>query len=97
MKAIPAVSSEVGFAKNVLWRMSVILADVYQNQVLLVELLARQTGRPATEVQDQWKTKGRKLQNDLYEAALRDAGIDRDAGPRPEQNWEPPWWVEPLK
>lgn len=69
------------FAKHVLWRLAAIQADVYQNQLLLIEMLARTTGQEAIEIQKQWKTEADKLRMDCYLESLDAVGIDRDSGP----------------
>jgi hypothetical protein len=69
------------FAKSVLWRLASIQADVYQNQLLLVEILARQTKQKATKIQQQWLSRSRKMTMDRYLESLDAAGIERDQGP----------------
>jgi len=69
------------FAKSVLWRLASIQADVYQNQLLLVELLARQANQTAMQIQQQWQPRIEKMRIDRYLESLDAAGIERDPGP----------------
>jgi hypothetical protein len=91
----PMNSNEIGFAKSVLWHLASIQADVYQNQLFLAEVLARQTGKTAAEIQGRWKVQSDKLRMNRYLEALKVAGIDPDSGSKPEDTWSLPWWVEP--
>ena len=50
MKTETGISNETGFAKSVLWHLASIQADVYQNQMLLIELLARQLDQSAEKI-----------------------------------------------
>lgn len=68
----------VEFAKSVLWRLASIQADVYQNQLLLVEILARQSNQTASQVQSQWLAKTETLRQARYVESLDAAGIPHD-------------------
>jgi hypothetical protein len=92
----PMNSNEIGFSKSVLWHLASIQADVYQNQMLLAEVLALQTRKTAAEIQGQWKVQSDKLRMNRYLEALKVAGIDHDSGSKPEDTWSLPWWVDPV-
>ena len=64
------------FAKSVLWRLASIQAHVYQNQMLLVEVLARQTNKTVPEIGAQWKTECDTIRQQRYVELLRTAGFD---------------------
>ena len=68
----------VEFAKSVLWRLASVQADVYQNQLLLVEILARQTNQTATQVQKQWLSQIEELRRSRYLESLDAAGLPHD-------------------
>jgi len=87
-------SNEIGFSKAMLWHLASIQADVYQNQVLLVEILARQAKKPAKTVQKQWKKKSDEMRLTRYWESLAASGIGRDTNPKPEENQTLPWWVD---
>ena len=74
------------FAKSVLWHLAGLRADLYANQLLLVELLATQKQKPAVEIQAQWKLEVEAMREKLYREALRDAGLEDE--PPPDQNLE---------
>lgn len=74
------------FAKEVLWKLSCIQGDVYQNQLLLAEMLATQTGQAATVFQEKWKEQIQTMKLDRYHEALDAAGIDRDSGQTPDRS-----------
>lgn len=69
------------FAKSVLWHLAGLRADVYLNQLLLVELLAKQNQQPATVIQEQWRAQTEKMRRELYFEALRAAGLEDNPPP----------------
>ena len=73
----------VEFAKSVLWRLASIQADVYQNQLLLIEVLARQTNQTADQVQQRWLFETQKLRMDRYLESLKAAGLPHDEDSTP--------------
>jgi len=70
----------VEFAKTVLLRLSWLQADVYQNQLLLIELLASVTKRDPVEIQNTWKAETERMANERYLEALRTAGLPIEPG-----------------
>ena len=68
------------FARHVLWKLSDLQAQVYHNQLLLIEILARQTKTKAEEVQSQWAEQVEQMRADRYHEALDAVGIDPDSG-----------------
>lgn len=76
----------IQFAKSVLWRLASIQADVYQNQLLLVQILARQTNQTPAQVQSQWASQSQNLAIRRYTESLDAAGLPHEDGEPPEQN-----------
>ncbi len=74
------------FARSVLWKLACLQADVYENQLLLVELVAAHRGVPAITVQAHWAEESAQLRRDLYRKALRESGLTDE--PPPEHNQE---------
>ena len=64
------------FAKSVLWHLAGLRAEVYQNQLLLIELLAHQTGQSAKAIRTRWKKETETLRDRLYSESLSRAKID---------------------
>ncbi len=73
----------IQFAKSVLWRLASVQADVHQNQLLLIELLARQSNQTAEQVQQQWLFETHKLRMDRYLESLQAAGLPHDEDSTP--------------
>ena len=68
----------VEFAKSVLWRLASIQADVYQNQMLLIGILARQTNQTAMQIQQRWLERTQKMASARYLESLAAAGLPHD-------------------
>lgn len=71
------------FAKHVLWKLSTIQADVYRNQMLLEELLAKSTGQEVAAIQKKWKAETERMSMERFFESLDAVGIARDSGQTP--------------
>ena len=73
------------FAKSILWQLASVQADVYETQLLVVEILAKLTGIPAKEIQQKWKAETEASRERHYREALKRAGLHAE-GPTWEHN-----------
>lgn len=70
------------FAKSVLWHLAGVRAEVYQTQLLVIELLALQTGQSAKNIQARWKKQTQQLRERLYHEALQSSNLEDPEEPR---------------
>lgn len=63
------------FAKELLWRLARQQADAMDNRLMLIEILSRQTGKPAKQILEEREPKCKKKAEELYLKSLQAAGL----------------------
>lgn len=77
------------FARNVMWHLAGLRADMEVMERTLAEVLSHQTGKPAMEFLGRWPEERKEHQKSLYREALVQSGIvtdlddDEDVGEDP--------------
>jgi hypothetical protein len=74
------------FARNILWHLTWLRAEVQANRSLLAQVLANQTGRPAKEFEDLWAKEIEEHQKAMYLQALDEVKIS--SGPELDSDEE---------
>jgi hypothetical protein len=72
---------EKAFARSVLWDLAGLRADVYETQLMVVEILAAQKNIPAVTIQAKWAEESGEMRRRLYRTALRAAGLEYEPPP----------------
>jgi hypothetical protein len=73
------------FARTVLWHLAGLRADVYETQLLVVEILAAQKNESAVTIQAKWAEESAEKRRGLYREGLRAAGLEYEPPPSDSQ------------
>ena len=72
------------FAKEVLWQLAQLRAEIKEVKLLTSEMLATQTGKPATEIQNKWREKRLAQAEKIFQRMANAVGLEdqsvRDRG-----------------
>ena len=71
---------QVAFAKTVLSALSVMKADIYKLNQMLVELRSAQPILTLDEARQKWEKEANTLEQVFHDALLRSAGLRPDGG-----------------
>lgn len=72
------------FAKEVLWQLALLRADVQEVKLLTAELIVLRTGKDGAEVQKQWREKKIACAEKFYRRAAKAVGLPES--PIPDHN-----------
>jgi hypothetical protein len=64
------------FARQVLYHLAALSAEVHENKLLLAQIIGHLTRRPPAEFLNQWKEELEQMTDRLYERSLEAAKID---------------------
>ena len=64
------------FAKEVLWQLALLRAEIKEVKLLTSEMLALQTGKPATEIQNKWREKRLAQAEKIFQRMAHAVGLE---------------------